>query len=153
MEDTPHRLDAQSLDPRALFDAMLLALAHPPPLGPGQVWLDHGADISPRRLRAAMASLARGFSVRRRQGGAPRLQICAATEDPHSPPIPDEALRVLGFPVGAPSSLPGRDRRRHQSLWLRSELRATLGPMPALPTLVLGEGEAVDLSAFLARDG
>ncbi len=61
MKDASPRLDAQSLDPRALFDAMLSALAHPPPLGPGQVWLDHGADVSVRRLRAAMASLARGL--------------------------------------------------------------------------------------------
>ena len=55
-------LDATHSTPLGLFDDLLAGLA-----AEGQVLVDHGDDISARRLRAAMASLSRGLALRARQ--------------------------------------------------------------------------------------
>ena len=121
-------LDAQSAGPMELLDALAGALAVD-----GAVLLDHGADIAPKRLTAAMSGLARGLSLRWRQRTGRRLSLGGE---------PGE-VRVIGLFARAPANLPGRDPARFQSLWaieatLEPDWRALSG-QPGTTTLHLGQ--------------
>lgn len=134
-----HTLDAAAAGPLALLDQLAAALTAGQP-----VLIDHGADISPKRLRAAMVSLSRGLGLRWRQTTGQRL----------SPSDAPGQVRVIGLYARVPADLPRRDPGRFQSLWVAEEEAPAawraLSARPGTATLHLGDGPPCDTAAFLA---
>jgi len=121
-------LDATTAGPLQLLDDLAGALAVE-----GVALLDHGADIAPKRLGAAMSGLARGLSLRWRQRTGRRL----------SPGTAPGEVRVIGLYARVPADIPGRDPGRFQSLWvLESAIEPgwrALSGRPGTTTLHLGQ--------------
>lgn len=133
-------LDATHCSPLALLQDLLAGL-----LAEGQVLVDHGDDISERRLRAAMASLSRGLGLQVRQATGEAVRPIG-----FSPP---GSVVVFGLLRGAPAPVDGRSIGHFQTLWVRPEQvpdAVALHGRPGVLTLALGNGPAVSLAAWLA---
>lgn len=132
-------LDATAATPLSLLRELLGGLTEH-----GVVLVHHGDDISERRLRAAMASLARGLGLQFRQATGQALR-----PNGFAPPA---AVVVFGVQRGAPGAFAGRDPRQFQTVWVRPERASDLLDLhgqPGVLTLALGPGPAVPLADWL----
>ena len=133
-------LDATHCSPLGLLQDLLSALTTE-----GQVLVDHGDDISARRLRAAMASLSRGLGLQVRQATGQALRPIGFA--------PPGSVLVFGLLRGAPAQVEGRSTGHFQTLWVRPEQvpdAVSLHGEPGVLTLSLGDGPAVALAPWLA---
>ena len=134
-------IHAESAGPMQLLEDLASGL-----LVDGAVVLTHGADISPRRLHAAMVSLSRGLSLqwRRRTG---------RSLGPAGEHLDGEVV-VIGLYARVPAPFAERDAGAYQSLWLRAAdadpALLSLSGRPGTATLALSPGASADLRAFLA---
>ena len=134
-------LDATHSTPLGLFDDLLAGLS-----AEGQVLIDHGDDISARRLRAARASLSRGLALRARQATGRALRPVGFD--------PTGEVVVFGLLRGAPAPVEGRKISSYQTLWVRPERAPkalSLHGQPGVLTLALGSEPAVALADWLAE--
>ncbi len=134
-------LDATHSTPLGLFDALLAELS-----AEGQVLVDHGDDISARRLRAAMASLSRGLALRARQAAGHVLRPVGFE--------PSGQVVIFGLLRGAPAPFEARNLGSFQTLWVHPERAPdvlSLHGQPGVLTLALGSGPAVALADWLAE--